>query len=172
MPEYPMINVSEFNNLLEGIKNGSQSAFEKFYVKYAHMIFNVAFGYVGKMGLAEDVLNDVMLKICTNISKIKYIKSPSKWLITVVKNHCLNIINNQKRLVLSPDIFNGDNFFMAESEVMFFDLLGSLTERERMIVILKITFGFTFKEIADIMDITDSNAEKIFYRIKTKIKEQ
>lgn len=171
MSKYPLIDVIEFNTLLKGIRKDDVYSFECFYLKYAQIIFNTAFGYVGKLGLAEDVLNEVMLKI-VKLAKMRRrkIKNPMALLHTITKNYCLNLLRENKKYTLSDKIYLEDNFNKEESEMMFYDYLKVLSERDRMVVILKIVYGYTFKEIAEILKISDSNAEKIFYRAKEKIK--
>ena len=170
MAEYPVIDVVEFNTLLKGIRMGNAYSFECFYIKYGQMIFNTAFGYVGKIGLAEDVLNEVMLKILKIAKRYRKVKNPRALLYTITKNYCLNLIRENKKYTLSDNIYPEDSFNREESEMMFYDYVGTLPERDRVVIILKIVYGYTFKEIAEILKISDSNAEKIFYRAKEKIK--
>ena len=170
MSKYPLIDVIEFNALLKGIRHDDAYSFECFYLKYAQIIFNTAFGYVGKLGLAEDVLNEVMLKIVRIAKRYRKIKNPMALLHTITKNYCLNLIRENKKYTLSDNVYIEDSFNKEESEMMFYDYVGILPERDRMVIILKIVYGYTFKEIAKILKISDSNAEKIFYRAKEKIK--
>ena len=172
MPEFPRINVSEFNQLLQGIKAGSQQAFGEFYQKYAQRIVNIAYAYVGKIGLAEDVLDEIMLKIVKLAKKGKYIQKPEGWLITLVKNFCLNIIKKHRRMIFCSEIHVDDNFELAESEMMFYDGLKHIDEKERLVVVLKISFGYTIKEIANELKMSESSIEKIFSKAKEKIIEK
>ena len=170
MAEHMVIDIIEFNTLLKGIRMGDVYSFECFYIKYGQIIFNTAFGYVGKIGLAEDVLNEVMLKILKVANRHREIENPRSFLYTITKTYCLNIIRENKKYTLLDKIYVQDNFNKEESEIMFYDYLCDLKERERMVIILKIVYGYTFKEIAKILKISDANAEQIFYRSKEKIK--
>ena len=170
MAEHMVIDIIEFNTLLKGIRMGDVYSFECFYIKYGQIIFNTAFGYVGKIGLAEDVLNEVMLKILKVANRHREIENPRSFLYTITKNYCLNLIRENKKYTLSDNIYPEDSFNREESEMMFYDYVGTLPERDRMVIILKIVYGYTFKEIAEMLKISDSNAEKIFYRAKEKIK--
>ena len=172
MPEFPRINVSEFNQLLQGIKADSQQAFGEFYQKYAQRIVNIAYAYVGKIGLAEDVLDEIMLKIVKLAKKGKYIEKPEAWLVTLVKNYCLNILKKAKKQVLCSDIHIQDDFELAESESMFKDYLECLDEKEKLVIVLKVSFGYTIKEIANELKMSESSIEKIFFKAKEKIFEK
>ena len=65
-----------------------------------------------------------------------------------------------------------DNFELAEAEVMFYDSLKHLDEKERLVVVLKISFGYTIKEIANELKMSESSIEKIFSKAKEKIIEK
>ena len=169
MPEFPPVSVFEFNELLKGIKKDNQQAFEKFYIKYAERISFTAYAYVGKLGLAEDVLSDIMVKIVKLAKKGKYIQKPEAWLVTVIKNHCYNLIKKHQKMVLCPDVHVQDSFELAESEMIFYDYLQSLDDKERIVIIFKISFGYTFKEIAKELKMSESSIEKIFSKAKEKI---
>lgn len=172
MPDFSSINVFEFNELLMGIKQDSKRAFELLYIKYAERIYYAAYAYVGKLGLAEDVVNEIMLKIIKLSKKSKYINNPGAWLFAITKNYCLNLLKKNKKLILCSDIYIQDNFDIAESESMFKDHLECLDEKEKLVIVLKISFGYTIKEIANELKMSESSIEKIFFKVKEKLIEK
>lgn len=64
-----------------------------------------------------------------------------------------------------------EDFFNKEELLDVYKKIHQLDEKSKEIVYLRIGTNFSFKEIANITGNTEENARIIFYRAKTKLKE-
>jgi len=140
--------------------------------------------------LAEDVVQDTLLK-ALNIWKMNGLPEiPSAWLFTATKNKALDVIRKAKRqqnysaeisyllqseYTLSPTI----NELMSEDAIeddqlrmMFTCCHPSLTSESQVALILKTLCGFSVTEIARAFITANDTIEKRLYRAKQKFREE
>ena len=140
--------------------------------------------------MAEDVVQDTLLK-ALNQWKIKGMpENPSAWLFTVARNNALDIIRREKRIrnfsagisyllqseyTLVPTL----NEMMTDKEIeddmlrmMFACCHPSLSVESQVAMILKTLCGFSVAEIAKAFLATGDTIEKRLYRAKQQFREQ
>lgn len=83
---------------IERVKAGDRSAFKLIVEKYKDDAFSLACSIVKDQGLAEDVLQEVFLKVFDKIKTFKYQSSFYTWLYRIVVNRCYNELR-KKRVV-------------------------------------------------------------------------
>ena len=71
-------------------------------VQYQHWVYNIAYGLLGHHEDAEDIAQDVFLSVWQNINKFQFRSQFSTWLYKIVKNKCLNLIDQRKRRKTEP----------------------------------------------------------------------
>lgn len=90
------MNHKEFNECLkrlrEGDKNGLAPIFDEYYKK---LVF-YADTLLPNLNISEDIVSPVLLKILRNPERYGYIKNPTAWLHTVVKNEALDHLRKHK----------------------------------------------------------------------------
>lgn len=84
------------HKLLHGILNKSQEAFEVFYKKYYRRMYILAFKYLGDPSIAEEITNDVFLKIWENSARLSITQSMSAYLSKAIVNASLSYIQKNK----------------------------------------------------------------------------
>ena len=147
-----MINEKvEFKKLISRIANKENSAFEEFYNLYGRLIQSAALATTRDTFMADEVVNDILLKIWQQAPSIEGIKRPRSWIYTITANHAKNLIKRTKEYV---DIFDTDIpvNFKATDEILeesaFIYRLRNLNEKEKQIMIFRFVEDMTFKEIA------------------------
>jgi len=73
----------------------SEYAFQLLFDRYRNRIYQVATLYVRSPILAEEVIQDVFLKVWFHRREITALRSFEAWLFTVSKNHILNCLKKQ-----------------------------------------------------------------------------
>lgn len=156
------------------------------YSDYYTSLFGVAYRMLGTISDAEDIVQDVFVKLYTqNISGIKNLKA---YMVKMTTNGCLNFIQSSRR---SREIYPGTwlpeplresyqipqyddvNEIIEHRETIQYALLvllQSLSAYERAVFILKETLDYSYREIADILDKTESNCRQIYSRTRKKLK--
>ncbi len=78
----------------------AEAAFAKVYRLYNRYLYGIALKYLKDPALAEDALQDIFLKFWTHRYHINTEQSLKGFLATMMKNHVLNVLRDQKREIL------------------------------------------------------------------------
>lgn len=83
-------DINQVKALQKKIAFGEQPAFESLYILFYQRLHNFAMMYLHKKELAEEVVNDVMLKIWNKRADILAIENIETYLFTAIRNHSRN----------------------------------------------------------------------------------
>ncbi len=119
--------------------------------------------------VAKDILQDTFVSLWENKEKVE----PSKiknWLFTVAHNNMLKLFRYNK---IRQNSFIEENSSESnlENTQLIDQLLKQLSDRMRQCLMLKDWQGFSIKEIAGILDISEENVKVNIFRAKVKLKE-
>lgn len=119
--------------------------------------------------VAKDILQDTFVSLWENKEKVE----PSKiknWLFTVAHNNMLKLFRYNK---IRQNSFIEENSSESnlENTQLIDQLLKQLPDRMRQCLMLKDWQGFSIKEIAEILDISEDNVKVNIFRAKVKLKE-
>lgn len=149
-----------------------ESKFKKIYTTYSGLMYHVAYKILNNEEDAEDAVHDAFIKIAENISKIDDPVCPKTrvYIVTIVENKAIDLYRRKQRRshVLYLDEISG--FEVDESNVH--DLaacIAKLPSRYQEIIVLKYRCGFSCREIAKQMNITEANAIKLDQRAKNRL---
>jgi RNA polymerase sigma-70 factor (ECF subfamily) len=177
------VKQSEQLLLEEGLIKKAQanpSAFQELYEQYYKAIFLFVLHRIGQKETTADVVSQVFLKALLNIGRFKFKGLPfSAWLYRIAVNECNDFFRRTKRerlVVLEDSSVNVLYDEMFGEEVME-DLkrrlpliLERLTPDELEIIELRFLESRPFKEVAEILNITENYAKVRTYRILDKMK--
>ena len=155
--------------------------FGPLYDKYYKQIFNYLYQRMEDKDTAFDLTGQVFLKALTNLNNYQFKGVPfASWLYRIAHNEMMQMFRSQKdKRAINADI--GDlRFICEETEEPFFEeyipaikkLIKELNENDLQMVELRFFEKRAFKEIAEIMEITEVNAKVRMYRIIEKLKKQ
>jgi len=153
--------------------------FAPLYNKYYKQIFNYVYQRMDSKDNAFDVTGQVFLKALTNLPKYQFKGVPfASWLYRIAHNEVMQLFRSQKdKRAINADI--GDlRFICEENETPFFEeyipaikkLISELNSDDLQLVEMRFFEKRPFKEIAEILDITEVNAKVKMYRIIEKLK--
>lgn len=142
-------------------KEAKNLAFEKLYNKYYRLVFFIVGKYIKNNEDKEDLVQSVFFKIFQAKNKIKNITSLSSYISTTAKNVAINFLNKNKCLVS----LENENTISGEYNIIFIPELSNLLKKEEInIIVLKIYYGYKFKEIAELLDIQLETVATKYYR--------
>jgi len=78
------------NELVSRIKNGDSCAFEELFFTYCQPLIQFACRFVGDINLAEDLVQEVFLKIWSNRQQLNPSLNIKNYLYVAIKNLALN----------------------------------------------------------------------------------
>ena len=98
------------NELIESAVNGSMAALESLIYRHQHFIYNIALKMVGNVQDAQDITQEVLIKIITKLSKFKKESNFRTWLYRITFNHFLQMKKSVSELAT-------ESFEMVENQL-------------------------------------------------------
>ena len=155
-------------------------AFRPLYEKYFKRIFLFVHHRVGDKSLTADITSQVFLKALLNINKFSFRGLPfSAWLFRIALNECNDFFrkNSRYRHVTMEEEMVEHLYEELTSETRLEDLrqqlpsiLQKLSVDELQIIELRFFEQRPFKEVGDILGISETYAKVRVYRILEKMK--
>ncbi len=151
--------------------------FELVYEEYKSLMFHVAKKYLEISADAEDAVHQAFVSIAENIEKIDdpLSKLTKSYVITIAKNKAIDTLrqNNRHSSVPFDETFLDQSTMQQALEYCEGDTLSQcilkLPNTYRDVIIFKYVHGYSLRDIAKILNITEANAIKIDQRAKKKL---
>ena len=148
--------------------------FVKIYEAYVKLMFYVANEILHNSHDAEDAVQHAFISIAKNMKNISEVECPKTkgYVVTIVENKAIDLLRAKARrgeIELNEDTgglsieYTGDNSLAA--------CILKLPVRYREVILLKYEQGYSTREIAKILKLTESNAGKLLQRAKNKLEE-
>lgn len=149
---------------------------ERLYRKYSGKLFTLCLKYSGSYEEAEDNLQDSFLKIFENISQYKGIGSFEGWMTRIVINTALSKASKQTVfLTIQEDQVEDTDVEVDEESIstdFLMQIIRELPERYRHVFNLYTMEGYTHKEIAELLKITEGTSKSNLARARQKLRER
>ncbi len=169
-----LISNAACESAVKSIAEGNINAISVIYDHMHRQIYSVSWAILKHHMDAEDNLQNTLCAVIKSAHSYKE-GNVRAWILSIARNTALNSAKS-KHSCLSLDFYENDSTFAVQPDlladsVLCFDALNSLSEEEREIVVFKVYAGLKHKEIAAMLDITVSSAEKKYRRALRKLKE-
>ena len=166
---------------------GDISAFEQILNKYKKRIVNFAYRFIQDQEEAEDIAQEVFLKVHLSARKYKPKAKLLTWLFRITANLCLNKLRGQNHFqILSlnetshgaiakaiQDIGSGSpysNLVKNELTHIVRKAINSLPPRQRMAVILQRYESLSYREISKILGCSRAAVDSLLQRAKQSLR--
>lgn len=152
----------------------SMENFGKIYEENYQLVYKYLLSLTGNEDISEDLTEETFYKATINISKFKNNSKLSTWLCKIARNLWIDEIKRKNKLAEIDDkdvIVTEDVFLEKEERMQLFKSIQRLDVLTRDVIYLKIKGDLSYKEIAEIMNTTETWVRVTFYRGKEKIKE-
>ena len=106
----PSVQPATSDELIERCLVGDQDAWEAIVKQHWRKVFNVAYKFVGKHDEAEDLTQDIFLKIFKSLATFDRRANFQTWLISVSRNLCIDHYRSvrKERETVDRDVDAGD----------------------------------------------------------------
>jgi RNA polymerase sigma-70 factor (family 1) len=162
------------------IATNNQKAFEDLYRLFFARLFNFAMLYVHHKEIAEEIVNDVMVKIWNKRQDINNIQNLETYLFVAVRNHCLNHLAQYSNyhVVMEPESKQAEviNLNNPERELEWKEIyhrlnkaVNELPDQCRTVFKLIKEEGFRYKQVAEILNISPRTVETQLFRAIKKL---
>lgn len=175
-------------------QNGDASAFNLIFDKHKRLVFNLAFRFVRHRELAEDIAQDIFLKLYERKYRVEMRAKFSTWLYKVTVNASLDALRKRRFFGRSlnaavEDAEGRQSLLMdkvAEDERSIPDQLAlreeiqtlvqreidKLPEKFRAPILLYQFQEMAYREIAEILNISEKAVERRIYHAKERLRKK
>ena len=170
-----MNKMSSDYELIKRFIKGEQSCFEQLIHRHKNKVYAYIGIYIRDQALAEDIFQDTFLKVFQSIKAGKYYDNGKfiSWIMRIAHNLIIDHFRRAKQMnTLSndnyeSDLFNSKRFAednveddMIKNQIQkdVRKMIGYLPDDQREVVILRHYADLSFKEIAEITDVSINTA--------------
>lgn len=178
------------SRIIQNVLEGDAAALEKLIYRHQAWIYNIALKMVFDPDDAEDVTQEILLKILSRLSAYDPSKAAFRtWLYRIVANHVIGMKKRNIETAMSRVYLEGDftvspddiadprlasrpehRMLVEETRNMCLTgMLLCLERRQRLVFILGDIFGMPSSAGADILDISESNFRATLSRARKKL---
>lgn len=158
---------------------GDNRAQKKLFDLFAPKLFGVCLRYMKDHDLAQDTLQDGFVKIFTKLSDYNGKGSFEGWMRRIMVNTCLDQLRKDQKLKVNTPIDDvsflvKDNHWIEE-ELTAKDLLKlveSLPDGYRVVFNMFAIEGYSHKEIAEQLNISENTSKSQFSRAKSHLRKK
>ena len=165
-------------NIIERSKRGNARSQYELYNLYAKAMLNTCYRMMNNRENAEDMLQESFSEAFRKLDTFRYESTFGAWLKRIVVNKCINEIKRKKAdLQFFDDMSQFGKTTSDDEEHIEMDVktikhaMQQLPNGSRMIFSLYLLEGYDHREIAQILDVSESNSKSQYMRAKRKIKE-
>jgi RNA polymerase sigma-70 factor (ECF subfamily) len=173
------LSEQELKRMVQKCREGDPRAMEALYENFKTSLFNLALRYTYNYAAAEDVIQDVFIKVFTNLHTLDDDKAFVGWLYRIAVNTCFSYLRSHKkfrqRTIPLEDIQGvyadsgpseterAENRFLEES-------IQILPPRLKSVFLLHDVQGFKHLEVAQILRCSVGTSKSQLFKARKKIR--
>jgi RNA polymerase sigma factor (sigma-70 family) len=177
-------------DLIHALRDGDEKAFRYLVDTYKRPVYNTILGFVQDLESAEELTQDVFIRVFETIGDFKQQSKLSTWIYRISVNQSLDFIRRakrKKRLAVITSLFNRDNEVQyqpadfnhpgvmmenKEKAAILFKAVNTLPENQKTAFLLQKVQDCSQQKIAEIMQLKEGAVESLLMRAKTNLKKQ
>ncbi len=174
--------------LIQGLRNGDETAFKFLVDTYQDRVYNTALGIVHNAEDAEDVAQEVFIQVYRSIQNFKGESKLSTWMYRIATTRALDLLRSRKskkRFGLLQRLFGEGNEPMyelpdfnhpgvaldrKENAARLFKAIGQLPENQRIAFTLHKMEDLSYQEISEVMQSSVPAVESLMHRAKQNLR--
>jgi RNA polymerase sigma-70 factor (ECF subfamily) len=178
------------NELGRAAAAGDLLAFEELVARYTEPLFKVALRFFNDYDEANDILQQVLVKVYTGLPKVNRELSVRPWIFKIARNVCLDTLKHKRRhpatrftemeAVITDwqEQIEGDSplpeevMARQETQKIVRAAIASLPIRYREVVALRSGSDLTFAEIGEALGMPENTVKTYFHRAKQLLRKK
>jgi RNA polymerase sigma-70 factor (ECF subfamily) len=159
-------------HLLDQIAQGDEPAFRKVFEAYRKPLYAYIIYLIKSEVLADEIIQDVFLRVWLNRSMLPGVRSFRAWLFTIAKNRIIDVIKLRAKEALlietTPDqVFNceaEDRIREKEFASLLHEAISQLSPKQQLIYELSREKGLKLNEIAVKLNLSSNTVKSHLMR--------
>ena len=174
------------DDIIQRCLGGDQAAWESIVRLHWRKVFNIAYKFVGKHDEAEDLTQDVFLKIFKSLNTFDRRANFQTWLISVSRNLCIDHYRSvrKERETINRDVDPGDlspasttaspyaQIEQRDRVTLLRQALDKLAPTLRTAVMMRDIQEMSYQEIADTLSLPEGTVKSRINRGRTELARQ
>jgi len=145
------------------------------YGEYSPLVWNLALRYTGNPTSAEDASTAVFIRLFKKLHKFRGDSAFRTWLYRLAVNTIINYGRREKRF-RTGELFENlpgetDSAEEIEAGDLIRRLLKQLPRRDEKLIIMREMEGYSYREIADTLNLKLSAVKTRIFRARVKLRE-
>ncbi len=168
-------------DLVDRLRRGDPRAFEALVTAHQHRVFGVALRMLRNRAEAEEIAQEVFLRVHRAIDEFRGEAKLSTWLYAIASRLCLNRLASRERRmaregeealtrVASGDTDPVDELERGELETALHRAIAELPEERRIVVVLRDLEGLSYEEIAAALELELGTVRSRLHRARMDLK--
>jgi RNA polymerase sigma-70 factor (ECF subfamily) len=184
--DQPAASPDAVETLIQRCLQGDQHAWDLIVRQYWRKVFNVAYKFVGKHDEAEDLTQDIFLKIFRSLDTFDRRANFQTWLISVSRNLCIDhyrSVRKERETIdrgvdaadlapASPEAGPIAALEQRDRVVLLRQAMAALPETLRTAVLLRDIQELSYQEIADKLRLPEGTVKSRINRGRTELARQ
>lgn len=163
-----------------GSRKIDQQVFDRLVKFHSDKVYSIALYTVQDEMAAEDITQDVFIKIYKGLSRFRGAAKISTWIYRITKNTCYNYLKREKKYANISGLDSSGNlqddsprpeeeFIQADQHNRLREAVGQLPPNLRMAITLYYFHEHSYEEVAKIMDIPLNTLKSHIHRGKQQL---
>lgn len=172
------------HELVARAKSGDDSAFNELMLRHYKGVLNYIHRFTNGSNTTEDLTQEVFYRVYRSLDSYKPDAQFTTWLYKIATNLCISdykknrkyysldeITENSGNMAESTFYEADDNVYRKELKKTINESLNQLTDKERIAITLCKYQGFSYNEVAEVLDCTVGAVKTHIYRGRMKLVE-
>lgn len=168
-------------NLVRRSREGDSQSMGLLYEQFKGRMFSLAYRYTYNAAAAEDLLQDIFIRVFTHIETLDTDEAFAGWMYRIAVNTCLSYLRSNKKVMQQSVPLSSIEYTVGEdtqnvSEKMLEkpleEAIQSLPTKLKSVFLLHDVQGFKHREIAQIMGCTVGTSKSQLFKARMKIRQK
>ncbi|MDY0088187.1 MAG: RNA polymerase sigma factor [Coriobacteriia bacterium] len=158
--------------LVNAAKLGDTAAFESLMRAHAHRVYAHGLRFFGDSGAADDVVQEVFVKVYRSIATFDGTAAFTTWLYRITRNVCLDLLRAGKRRPMAVDLLDvslqasDDPMAEAITAVAFESVMRTLAPEDREALSAVTLFGLTYAQAGEVLGVPAGTVKSRVFRAR------
>jgi RNA polymerase sigma-70 factor (ECF subfamily) len=167
--------MSADTDLISRAAGGDPSAFQALVERHRSMVYRVAYQFAGNHHDAEDIAQDVFIKVYRSLDRFRQDAQLTSWMYRIVMNACIDHRRRQRsaiaapfgdeaeqRMLNTPEDTPGpeDRAYAGELGQVLESEIGRLPSGQRVVFVMRHHQGMKLCEIADALGLAEGTVKR------------
>lgn len=176
------MNGGDEKSLVERCRNGEDEAWRELVDRFSQKVYSVAYHFTLKREDAEELAQEIFLKIFENLHRYEGSFPLVAWVISLARNLCIDRYRRLKREkafrfvsddAVAPMLRSSDDpaeaVLKKERTKLLFAALAEIPEDLAEILVLRDLDGLAYAEIGQALELPDGTVKSRLFRARTEV---